>query len=488
MFASLDRTTPIGAATRIQRCAGIAATFGLSAVIALAPLPFGSMDTRVIAIWVLTLAAVLLLASSSRMSSRDTAVTAGFAAIALAWIFVVSEQLGLMSLLSTWTTVPIWKQASAILGEELKGSTSVARNQPFFSAGSQIACALSMLCGYLVGRNRRAAYVVLFAFLGSALVYALYGMLAFSFWPNYWLWQQKYNYLNSVTATFINPNVAASYFGAASLGWILVLADSRRRSSSGVPLRWHEAIRYHLHSTSRRKLLYVLACFVMFITTMMTGSRAGVVLSLVAVAGALQIHFRRELRTRRRLWLLPIATPLLVVGAISIVAPRVNERFGVQGFFDLGRWYTYQSTIEIIRDYPWLGTGLGTFRLIFPTYRTGNVPSYGIWEQAHNTTLEVASEMGIPFALAVATGWLVIFGLLGKGMVSRNRDAILPTAAFWIGLLAVVHSQVDFPLQVPGFSLAICPILGMGIAQSFSSKAGPLTEVDQRTKRRCTFG
>jgi hypothetical protein len=41
--------------------------------------------------------------------------------------------------------------------------------------------------------------------------------------------------------------------------------------------------------------------------------------------------------------------------------------------------------------------------------------------------------------------------------------------AFWTGLLAVVHYRVDFSLQIPGFSLAICPRLGMGLAQSVSS-------------------
>lgn len=476
MLVSLNSTTTSYAPTRTARYAGVAATAGLCAVIALAPLPFGSMDTRVIAIWVLAFAAVLLLASSAPVSSRDTAVLSGFAAISLAWIIVVSEQLGLSSLLSTWLTAPIWKQSSAILGEELKGSISVARNQPFFSAGSQIACVLSMLCGYLVGRNRRAAHVLLIGFMVAALVYALYGMLAFLFWPNYVLWHQKYSYLNSLTATFINPNVAASYFGSATLAWTLVFVDSGRRSCSEPPLRWREAVRYHLHGASRRKMLCLLACFVTFITTMMTGSRAGTVLSLLAIGGALQVHFRRELRKRRLFWSVPIATLFLVVGGISIFAPRANERFGMQGFFDSGRWNTYQSTIEIIRDYPWLGSGLGTFKLIFPAYRSGDIPSYGIWEQAHNTTLEIASEMGIPFTLAVAAAWLILLVLLARGMVSRNRDAILPTAAFWIGLLAVVHSQIDFPLQIPGFSLAIFPILGMGLAQSFSSRAEPLTE------------
>ena len=125
-----------------------------------------------------------------------------------------------------------------------------------------------------------------------------------------------------------------------------------------------------------------------------------------------------------------------------------------------------------IKQHPWLGTGLGTFRWVFPAYRNSNgaIPAYGVWEQAHNPTLEIASEMGIPFTILVIAGWLGVFIVLGRGMTARRRDEILPAAAFWIGLLAVLHSLVDFSLQIPGFSLAILPLIGMGLAQSKSSR------------------
>src|SRR3954451_16331423 len=119
------------------------ATSALCTLIALAPLPFASMDMRIVAVWVLLLSAVLLLTAPQAISSRDVAFLCGFAAISLSWAFVVSEQLGQASFLSPRLTAPIWGQTSAILGEQLSGSISVALNQPFFSAGSQIACLLS---------------------------------------------------------------------------------------------------------------------------------------------------------------------------------------------------------------------------------------------------------------------------------------------------------------------------------------------------------
>ncbi|QPF90284.1 O-antigen ligase family protein [Bradyrhizobium commune] len=433
------------------------------------------MDVRIIGFWVLLLSGVLLLASIPGTNLRDLVFLSGFAVVSLAWVIVISQQLGTAHPLSSRLTTAIWDQASVLLGEPLTDSGSTARNQPYFSAGSQIACLVSMLSGYLIGRNRRNARFLLMSFLGSALIYAIEGLVEFALLPNLVQWQQKYNYLSSVTATFVNPNVAATYFGAATIGWFLVAMNLRQHRPSEPLLPWRELILSFLHATSPRKVLYPLACFVVLAATMLTGSRAGSVLSLTALSGAIATCFRQELRRRRLLWIVPIAAGPLVVTTISLLAPRASERFGVQGFFDLGRWYTYGSTLRIIEDFPWLGSGLGTFRWVFPAYRSGEIPSYGIWEQAHNTTLEIAAEMGIPFAAVLVTTWGAILLVLARGMLSRNRDATLPTAAFWIGLLAVAHSQLDFPLQIPGFSLAICPILGMGMSQSFSNKSKQLT-------------
>ncbi|MGY8667479.1 O-antigen ligase family protein [Bradyrhizobium sp. UFLA05-109] len=443
---------------------------GLCVLIALAPLPFGSMDMRIVAVWVSLLSAVLFLAALRPLGPRDFAFLCGFTAISLAWIVVISEQLGWTALASRHLTAAIWDRTSAILAEQPDGSVSVARNQAFFSAGPQIAFFLSILCGYLVGRYRFAAQMLLICFLGSGLAYAIYGLVALVLWPNYFLWHQKYNYLSSLTGTFTNPNVAASYFGAVTLGWVLFATRFSGDRSNEAPILWWELVRSRLHAASPRKIFYLLACFVMLTTTMLTGSRAGSVLALLCLAGAVGTHFRRKLQRRRLLWIVPVGAVSFVLVAVSIFAPRVNQRFGIQGFFDVARWETYASTIEIIKTYPWLGSGLGTFRWVFPSYRSGDIPSYGVWEQAHNTSLELAAEMGLPFTLVVGMGWVAMLAILGRGMLGRNRDAILPTSAFWIGVLAVGHSQVDFPLQIPGFALAIGPILGMGMAQSFSAK------------------
>ncbi len=113
----------------------------------------------------------------------------------------------------------IWKETSIIIGQDLAGVISMARNQPYFSAGSQL--------------------------------YSIYGILAFIFWPNYLLWHERFNYLNSLKATFINPNVAAVYFGAAILTWLLIFAKTIKIDSTGDRRPYCFGTGHSLHGITR---------------------------------------------------------------------------------------------------------------------------------------------------------------------------------------------------------------------------------------------
>lgn len=448
------------------------ATYCLCAIVALVPLPFGSTNPRVIAIWVLLLSAVLGLASLRSITSRDVMLLAAFATIVLGWSFVVFEQLSQAPLFSAQLIDGVWDDAATVMGHELRGSISLSRNQPHFSAGPQIACMLSIICGFLVGRDHNAARLLLLSFAVSGVFYALYGILAFTFWPGHLLWQEKFNYGDSLVITFANPNVAAVYLGSCTMVWLLMLATKIRLPPDGQPVNWRNVTNVLLNRSSQWTVICAAASLVGISAMFMTGSRAGSILSLLAISGAAATFYRRQLGRRGLLLAFPLYAISAIIVAFQVFGSRVNQRFESEGLFDAGRWNVYLSTLKIIGDHPWLGTGLGTFHWVFPRYRSADISIAGIWEQAHSTTLEVASEMGIPFTLLAVTGWLAVLVVLWRGILVRKRDEILPLVAFWVGLLALVHSQVDFSLQIPGFSIAICILIGMGLAQSVSSRRG----------------
>ena len=140
-----------------------------------------------------------------------------------------------------------------------------------------------------------------------------------------------------------------------------------------------------------------------------------------------------------------------------------------------GRREIYERTLEAIGNTPLLCTGLGSFKWIFPTYRTEDLP-FTI-ELAHNDYLENMLELGIPAALlltgAVA---LLVFACL-RGVFRRRRHAIIPCVGVGASLLVGVHACFDFSLQIPAVSLFYLLLLGAGVAQSAPTRQSgdPLT-------------
>ena len=91
---------------------------------------------------------------------------------------------------------------------------------------------------------------------------------------------------------------------------------------------------------------------------------------------------------------------------------------------------------------------------------------------AHSTLLQLAAEMGVPVAAAVVFGWLVVFGVLLLGTRNRRRDRLIPVAALAVATLAVLHSLIDFSLQIPGYSIVALSLIGAGLATASNWKAG----------------
>jgi O-antigen ligase len=190
------------------------------------------------------------------------------------------------------------------------------------------------------------------------------------------------------------------------------------------------------------------------------------VLSLLALIVAFTAFFRRDLPRRTGLVNAIAGAGAVALILLQLMGGGINARFDFQGASDEGRLETYRSTLRMIADHPWFGTGQGTFAYAFPAYRSPNVSMWGVWDIAHNTLLEVASDMGIPIATLVVVAWMVVFAVLIRGVLVRRRDLIVPVAALSVAILAVLHSLIDFTLQIPGYAIVAMALIGTGLAQS----------------------
>jgi O-antigen ligase len=103
------------------------------------------------------------------------------------------------------------------------------------------------------------------------------------------------------------------------------------------------------------------------------------------------------------------------------------------------------STVEMIRQRPWLGFGLGTYEVVYPEFASFDVGL--VVDHAHDDWAEWAAEGGIPMLLLV-----LVLGAAGLRPALRQGWAL--------GIYAVfLHALVDFPMQIPAIAALLFTLL-----------------------------
>jgi O-antigen ligase len=396
--------------------------------------------------------------------------------VSLASAFVLHEQIAARPWIAS--PLPLWRDSAEALGIPIKPFVSIARNQPFFALGAPLANMLALICSFIICIDRTRARQLLQVIAWSGVAYAVYGIAAYLIDPSHVLWREAPQ-LHTLSSTFNYRSTAAVYFGSCGVLWLLFSLEHLRRHLPLDSVYWRGARSLLL---SEMPILPVTMFFVCLTALLMTKSRAGTVLSFMAFILGFAGFFYRDLR--RRGWIIAA----LLIGGLTAFAfletagQNVIERFEKGGFhLDQGRLDTYHSMVRMIADYPWFGTGLGTFVWSFPAYRSGSM--WGIWTFAHSTSLELAGDVGLPLTGLMGLAWLVALVVLMRGVATRRKDRIIPAGALAIAILSLMHSFIDFSLQIPGFAIVVFALVGAGLAQSFSSNAKrtPVSPVQNRT-------
>ena len=211
------------------------------------------------------------------------------------------------------------------------------------------------------------------------------------------------------------------------------------------------AIWYALRK-DRQSWWYSIAAGLLYGSVIGTGSRAGAGLCTAEVLGILLIGWltRRDpgtgLHSRFRTSAL-IMIPILAAACTLIVGwHRVWQRFEMPDKYLVHREYL-ASALEMAKDRPLTGYGLGTFAEVYPRYAIRDFSFYA--NHAHNDWVEFVDDGGIGFLLLV----LIPFA------------AAVPTALrrpWGLGVVSVMlHACVDFPFARPAVSGWMFLLLGL---------------------------
>ena len=417
----------------------------------------------------------------SRLRRPHVALLAVVAVLGLGFTVVLHAQMSA----APWLAPPhaAWAETAALLDRPVAAVGSAVRGQPLFALGVPLANMLVLVLAITVATEQRVARLVLCAVAWSGAVYAAYGIASLILDPGMILWREKTFYVGNLTGTFVNRNTAATHLGACTVIWVLLLLDALRRRTDGIRRRgpaenppWPAPLAMLSAGggdATRRIVVPAAMATLCLVATFLTASRAGAILTLAVLGLAILIVLRRSLAGVR----CGLATVVLIglagVVILQTVGSGVAGRIDAHGLSDEGRLSAWRSTLAMIEARPWTGSGLGTFTAVFPTFRSPDILVSGVWNAAHSTPLELAADVGLPLAAAVVLAYGAALVLLARGSLVRRRDRMVPLAGLCVGLLAGLHTAIDFSLQVAGCSIVVFGVMGAGLAQAFRSSATP---------------
>lgn len=278
------------------------------------------------------------------------------------------------------------------------------------------------------------------------------------------LWRIKTDYTDCATGTLVNRNHFAMllYLGIACT--LVVLIGRIRRPSAGDRGR-EMLLRALLALTVGLQIAGIVA----------TQSRAGLAVSLLVIVPALPFLLRGgsgEVRGVAALVLAILAVPIVVyVGPdfVNRVQELPNEWAGTAS-----RGAVLRLSLPLLRSFPLLGTGGGSFEWIFPLYRSEEI--YGRYDYAHDDYLQQLIETGFPGLLLALLPAALFATAAWKRWRSRRR---LPAGwPIWGALAAVaVHELVDFGLQIPAHAVLVGLLAGASLPRTSARPAPRLATV-----------
>jgi O-antigen ligase len=163
--------------------------------------------------------------------------------------------------------------------------------------------------------------------------------------------------------------------------------------------------------------------------------------------------------------LIPLILAMGLAGWIDM--PGLTERYatlrnvGEERSFETRLAFSKRA-LEMARDFPVLGSGMGTFREVHYLYTPGT--SSQELARAHNDYAQLAAECGALGVVAMLWALVLIVsrGVVGGLLRTPNASGWIVRAAA-VGVLALLlHSFVDFNLQIYSNSLLfvfLCAVL-----------------------------
>jgi len=174
-----------------------------------------------------------------------------------------------------------------------------------------------------------------------------------------------------------------------------------------------------------------------------------------------------------------ITVPQRAMSTFDEQDPSINTRLLI-----------WKTTLEMIRDRPIFGSGIGTFKMNYLNYQAEflkNNPYYIRYSvkagEAHNEYLQMWAELGI-IGLGIFLGIILMFYSLIIDYLTKNdieKDKII-VFGLVLGITCfLIHCLFTFPLHVPALGVTFFALLGLTVIYTRKINL-PKTDSDNRPK------
>jgi O-antigen ligase len=425
----------------------------LIAVLAWAPLPLASnrpWSTALLMMMVFGLAATVSLCGSRALWSPERRLALALFAGAFGWALVqAAPGLG--------PAQPHWDALHTLTGQPPWRSLSIT---PWATADDALRLAgyatAAWLAAVVLGStaDRKA---VIQALAGVGAVLALYALIVQVSGSHTIWWWKKWIYQDVTTATFVNRNTYCVYAGIG-----VAAALMAAREASRAPTRWG----------------WRLAAGLGLLAAVLTESRWGLVCVAAGLAGL------ALLRPGPPPWrAVGIGVAALTAAPVALMLAGQGRFFArLDPSFVLGdvRWDIYRVTLDAIRAAPWTGHGLGSYPVLYHHVRDDTLSDVLVF-QAHSVPLELATELGIPAALALMGAFLLLVWEAAR-RAHRTGDPLLRLAAA-AGIMVGLHGLLDFSMQTPALAVTALVLLGAGASPTAHAPARSPAHADPAPPR-----
>jgi O-antigen ligase len=388
-------------------------------------------------------------------------------------IFVAFALLQMSSIAPASGSAWLYAAALRILGKAHAAVPDLAVDAARNTLIKCVTCGLIFLMARAICKERDRARMLLKLLVASAVVSVAYGLFmqvttGGCYVGTYIKKQGEYEVGARclMSGTFVNSNSFASYVGMAMVAAIALILGTRRHEPAGGydgrPLQRIEA----LLSGSRIVLLAII--FFLLGGLLMSASRAGFAASVAGALFLALLLMRGRWRDRPDLvrW---FVAAMMIVLVFSVIAGSALLTKALSAGDSSTRIAIWLTSLDAIGLSPWLGWGLGSFADIFTVLQPPVTTQPN--NLAHSTPLETVVELGVIVAIPAFAVILLPWGICLRGALKQEyRRRILPAATFAIAAVPILHSVVDFSLQIPAVGYATSALLGMGWAQTFGRR------------------